>query len=184
MVIQHCRQQIVGRADGVEVSGKMEVDILHGHHLGVAAAGRAALDPKHRAQRGLPQGHHGILADLAQAVSQAHGGGGLALAGRRRGDGCDQDQLPVGTIHLLQHLIVYLGFVVAVELQILFIHADLLGDLADILHLTRLGDLDIGLHEVISLIQFIVCKTGLCRSRTEARQSNYGLPAVERRVTS
>ena len=39
MVVQHGGQQIVGRANGVKVPGKMQVDVLHGHHLGIAAAG-------------------------------------------------------------------------------------------------------------------------------------------------
>ena len=55
MVVQHGRQQVVGCADGVEIAGKVEVDFLHGHHLGVTTAGSAALHAEHGAQRGLPQ---------------------------------------------------------------------------------------------------------------------------------
>ena len=36
-------EQIVRRADGVEVAGEVQVDVLHRHDLGVAAAGGAAL---------------------------------------------------------------------------------------------------------------------------------------------
>ena len=43
-VVDHGGQQVVGGTDGVDVAGKVEVDVLHGHDLGVAAAGRAALD--------------------------------------------------------------------------------------------------------------------------------------------
>ena len=46
MVVDHCREQIVGGADGVEVAGEMQVDVLHRHDLRVAAAGRAALHPE------------------------------------------------------------------------------------------------------------------------------------------
>ena len=41
-VVDHGRQQVVGGADGVDIAGKVEVDVLHGHDLGIAAAGRAA----------------------------------------------------------------------------------------------------------------------------------------------
>src|SRR5699024_220914 len=46
-VIDHGSQQVVGGADGVDVTGEMEVDIFHGHNLGVTAAGCAALDAEH-----------------------------------------------------------------------------------------------------------------------------------------
>ena len=49
MVVKHGGQQVVGRADGVHVSGKMEVNVLHGHHLGVTAAGGAPFDAENRA---------------------------------------------------------------------------------------------------------------------------------------
>jgi hypothetical protein len=38
------RQQVVGHADRMDVAGQVEVEVLHGHHLGVATTGRAALD--------------------------------------------------------------------------------------------------------------------------------------------
>ena len=47
MVVEHRRQQRVGAGDRVEVSGEMEVDVLHGHDLRVPAAGRPALDAEH-----------------------------------------------------------------------------------------------------------------------------------------
>ena len=87
VVVQHGRQQVVGRTDGVEIAGEVEVDVLHGHHLGVPAAGGAALDAEHGAEAGLPQRHHRVLADLAQSVGEADAGGGLALAGGGGGDG-------------------------------------------------------------------------------------------------
>src|SRR5699024_3225024 len=54
VVVQHGAAQVVGGGDGVHVPGEVKVDVLHGQHLGVAAAGRAALYAEHRAQRGLP----------------------------------------------------------------------------------------------------------------------------------
>lgn len=67
--------------DGVEVPGEVEVDVLHGDHLGIAASGGPALHAEHRPQGRLPQGGHGVFADFPQAVRQAHGGGGFPLPG-------------------------------------------------------------------------------------------------------
>ena len=89
VVVQQSGQQVVGRADGVEIAGEVKIDVLHGDDLGIAAAGGSALDAEHRPQRRLPQGGYGVFADFAQAVRQAHGGGGLALAGGGGGDGGD-----------------------------------------------------------------------------------------------
>ena len=44
-------EQVVRRGDGVEVAGEVQVDLVHRHDLGVAAARRAALHAEHRAQR-------------------------------------------------------------------------------------------------------------------------------------
>jgi hypothetical protein len=41
------RRQVVRRADGVDVAGQVEVEVLHRDDLAVAAAGGAALDPEH-----------------------------------------------------------------------------------------------------------------------------------------
>ena len=50
VVVDHRRQQVVGQRDGVEVAGEVQVDVLHRHHLRMAAAGGAALHAEHRAR--------------------------------------------------------------------------------------------------------------------------------------
>ena len=48
-VVVHQRgQQVVGQRNGVEVTGEVQVDVLHGHHLGITAPCRATLHAKHR----------------------------------------------------------------------------------------------------------------------------------------
>ena len=49
MVIYQCGQKIIGGTDGVKIAGEMQVDVLHGSHLRIAAAGGAALHAKHGA---------------------------------------------------------------------------------------------------------------------------------------
>ena len=91
VVVQHSRQQVVCRANGMEVPGKVEVDVLHGYHLGVPAPGGAPLHPEHRTQGRLPQAQKHVLVQPFQRVRQPHAGGGLALPGRGGVDGRDQD---------------------------------------------------------------------------------------------
>ena len=93
VVVEKSGQQVVGSADGVEVAGEVQVDILHGDDLSVAAAGSAALDAEHGAERGLAQADHGVLAELVERVGKADGRGGLALARGGGADGGDEDQL-------------------------------------------------------------------------------------------
>ena len=98
VIIDQRGEQIVGRSDGVDIAGEMEIDVLHGHDLGVAATGGAALDPETRSQAGLAQAHHGLLADGVKTVAEADRGGSLTLAGRSWGNRGNQDQLTVRLI--------------------------------------------------------------------------------------
>ena len=62
MAIQHGRQQVVRGRNRVEITGKVEVDLLHGDHLRVAATGRPALDAEHRPKGRFPESHDDFLA--------------------------------------------------------------------------------------------------------------------------
>ena len=48
--LEHRREKVVRGADRVDIAGEVEVQVLHRDDLRVAAAGRAALDPEHRAE--------------------------------------------------------------------------------------------------------------------------------------
>ena len=63
MVVEHRGKQVVRRADGVEVTGKVEVDVLHRDDLGIAAAGGTAFHPEHRAERRLTERDRHVFAD-------------------------------------------------------------------------------------------------------------------------
>ena len=143
VVVEHGGEQVVRCADGVEVAGEVEVDVLHRDDLGVAAARRAALDAEHGAEGGLTQADHGLLADLVERVGQADGGGGLALARGRGADGGDKDQLRLAG-QLADLGKVELGLVLAVKLEVLLVDAGGSGDLSDGLHFVRLGNRNIG----------------------------------------
>ena len=143
VVIQHGRQQIVGRADGMKIAGKMQIDVLHGDHLRVAAAGRAALDAEYRSEGGLPQGGDGVFPDAPQSIRQADSGSGLTLPRRGGIDGGDKNQLPFRALVLPQKHIIHLGFIAAVALQIALLHSGQRRDLRNWPHPALLRDLNI-----------------------------------------
>ncbi len=148
VAVDHGGEQVVGRADGVDVAGEVQVEVLHREELRVAAAGGAALDAEDRAEGGLAQGEHRVHADGVHRLGEADGGDRLALAQRRRRDGRDVDDLAVRLVleALEDGHVVDLGLVAAVELQLVLEDAGLLGDRLDGLHGGGLGDLDVARH--------------------------------------
>ena len=145
VVVEHSGEQVVGSTDGVEVAGEVQVDVLHGDDLGIAAARSATLDAKHGAQRRLTQAEHGALADLAQCIMQANRRGGLALASRRGVDGRHEDKLCLHGL-ILVGMDVDLGLVVTIGLARRPVDTSLLGYFLDRQHRCFLCDLDIGLR--------------------------------------
>jgi hypothetical protein len=117
VVVDQRRQQVVRQGNCVEIAGEVQVDVFHRHHLRMAAARSPALHAEHRPQRGLAQRDHAALADAIQRVAQAHHGGGLALARRRRADRRHQHQLAARPALLVQQGEVDLRLVVPVRLH-------------------------------------------------------------------
>ena len=136
----------MGGADGVEVAGEVQVNVFHGHDLGVAAAGRAAFYPETGTQGRFAQADNGLFTDAVHGVAQSHGGGGLAFAGRRRADGGGQDKLGVRAVFQAVDIFQgHLGLVVPIGLQVLV--GDpvlLLGKFQDADFIGFLGNFDIG----------------------------------------
>ena len=134
-IVQERRRQVVGNADGMDVAGEVEVEILHGHHLAVASTSGATLDAEYRSQGGLPDADYGILAYGAQRLSEADGGDGLALAQRGGGDSCDVNILGLGLVGKpAKYLQLDLGLVIAVELYLVSQDAD---SSSHLFHLTQ-----------------------------------------------
>jgi len=67
-VVQHRGEEVVGRGYGVEVSGEVDVDVLHRHDLAVTASGGSALDSENRAKRRFSKGQSGLLSQLGQGL--------------------------------------------------------------------------------------------------------------------
>ena len=71
----------------MKVAREVQVDFLHGQHLGITTAGSAALDAETRTERRLAQCHDGAFADFVQTECQTDAHRGLADARFRRTDG-------------------------------------------------------------------------------------------------
>ena len=148
-LVQHAgvdrrRDQVVRRGDGVDVAGQVQVEVLHRHHLAVAAAGRAALDAEGRPLRGLANGCNNTFTQHTQALGQTDRRRGLALAQRRRRDGGDVDVLalrPVG--EFFQDIQVDLGLVLAVQVQVVGAESQRRRNVEDRLQLRSLRNLQI-----------------------------------------
>jgi hypothetical protein len=132
VVVEHGGEQVVGAGHGVQVAGEVEVDALHRRHLRPSAAGGAALHAEAGSERGLAEADHRPRAAGVQRVAEADGGGGLALARRRRGDAGDEHELALRLGPLLGHEVERdLGLVRAVGLQRPFRDPGARRDLAD-----------------------------------------------------
>ena len=107
----------MGGGNGVEIAGKMQVDVFHGHHLGIAAAGRAAFDTETGTQRWLAQGNDNFFPDFLQPLGQTYCRGRFPFPGRSRGNSCYQHQLsrfPV--FHFADQIVGKFGFIFSVQL--------------------------------------------------------------------
>ena len=85
--VERGRDQIVRGRDGVNVTGQVQVELLHRNDLRPAAAGRAALDAESRPHRRLPHAREDLVAEHgAERLTETNGRRRLALAERRRVD--------------------------------------------------------------------------------------------------
>ena len=139
--------------DGVDVAGEVEIELLHGNDLAVAAAGRAALDTEGRALAGLADAGENFLAEMrAEGLAESNGGGGFAFAERRGRDGSDDDVLAVGRIlEAVADGEVNLRFGVAIEFELFGKNAGGCGDAVDGDRRGGLGDFDITGDDVVQL---------------------------------
>ena len=144
-VVEERRCEVVGRADRVDVTGQVEVEVLHRDDLAVAAAGGAALDPEHRPERRLADADRGLVPDVVEPLPQPDGRRRLALAERRRRDRGDDDVLPAGPLGLdpADPLERDLRLRPAVELDLVVVKAEVGGDVGDGPGRDGAGDLEI-----------------------------------------
>ena len=150
-------EKVVGDADGVDVAGEVEVHLLHGDDLGIAAAGGAALDAEGGTHGGLADARDAILVEMrAHRLREADGGGGLALAEGGGVDAGDDDVVPLAALGLEAggDLVADLRLVVTVRLVVRLGEPARGRDGPDGDHRRSLRDVDVrgdGRHEVREL---------------------------------
>ena len=131
----------------MEVSGKMEIQILHRDYLSVPAAGSAALDPEARPERRLSQGKHCVFAELCHCLAQPDRGRCLSLPGRRRVDRSHKDKLPVLPVFdAVPEFVGKLCLIFSVKLQFILHDTRARRHVPDMFHFCFLSDLNICLH--------------------------------------
>jgi hypothetical protein len=115
VVVDHRGQQVVGRANRMEVAGKMQVDVRHRNHLRETTAGSATLHAETGPEARFAQADDRILANSVQAVTQADGCRCLAFTRRRWRNGGHKDELAVApVIERIEKIVADLGLVVAI----------------------------------------------------------------------
>ena len=120
VVVQEGSYHVVGLSDGMEVASEVEVDLIHWQYLGITATGSTALHAEARTERWLTQCHHSLLANLLHTESQAHGYGGLAIASLGRADGCNENEVMILKLVLVDVASSNLGDVTAVVFHLVF----------------------------------------------------------------
>ena len=157
VVVEHRRQQIVGTGDRMEVTGEVEVHVLHRHDLGVAATRGATLHAEVRAERRLTDADRGLFADLVEAVTKTDSGRRLAFTSRRRVDRRHQDQVAVrAAFKGLDEIRGNLGLVMAKREQMLGLDTQLRANFLDGLLVCLTGNFDIGHLLFLSLFDLTV----------------------------
>ncbi len=89
-------EQVVGRLHRMEVAVEVQVDLFHGHDLGVPAAVAAAFDAEDRPHARLSQAEHHPFADRSEPLRQRDARRRLAFAGFGRRDRGGDDELAIG----------------------------------------------------------------------------------------
>ena len=90
-------KQIVCGTNGVNVASKMQVELLHGHNLGVASTCSTAFDTESRTLGRLSDACDGLLVEVCtKSLYKSDSGGGFALAERSRIDTSDYDVVTIG----------------------------------------------------------------------------------------
>ena len=141
-------QQVVRRSDSVDISGEMQVEVVHGNHLGVPATGGASLDTEGGSLGRLTDRRHRGLSERGEGLGQTDGRHRLALSrfGRCHGRDHDVPSLTAARRIGAHSIEVNLGLEATVELQVILLETDAGGDVANGLQHRRTGDLEITLH--------------------------------------
>ena len=142
VVVEQCCNGIVRRSDGMEITSKVQVDILHGQYLRVSSTGRAPFHAETRSERWLTQRHNGFLADVVKSLRQSHGCGCFSATALVGGSCGNQNQFALLDAFLVGYEI-YFGFVLAILFDVLCVDVVLSGNHLDALQLRLLCNFNV-----------------------------------------
>ena len=151
VVVDECGEKVVRRRDGVKVSRKVEVDVLHGDDLCIAAPRRAALHAEAGAERRLAQGNDGLFALPMEGIGKPDARRRLALTRGGRVDRRDEDELSLFSMGARKGFARQLCLVPAVRLDRIRINAQCGRNFCNGAKFGFARDFDIGFHDVSSL---------------------------------
>ena len=69
MIINESGEQVVCGANRVKIAGKVQVDVFHGHNLGIASSRRPAFHSETGSKTGLAKANHRFFANAGEAVA-------------------------------------------------------------------------------------------------------------------
>ena len=151
MIVQHSRQQIVRRSDRMEISGKMEIQVIHRYNLCISASGCSAFNTKARPERRLTQCDQRFFIHFRHRLSQTDSRCRLSLSCGCRIDSCDKDQFSVLVVFdLLPQIIRKFCFILSIEFQVILLDPYCCSDISDVLQFRFLCDFNICFHDASS----------------------------------
>ena len=127
----------------MEITGEMEVDFLHRKHLGISAASRSSLHSETRAERRFPQCCHCLPSCLRKSQGKSYGYSGLSDSGLGRSNGCNQNELALFHLLLVNEVGRHLGHIFSVRFERFGRDAHLVRDFSDRTKLDASCDFDV-----------------------------------------
>ena len=146
VVVQQGADSVVRRGHRMEVACKVQIDLLHRQHLGIATTGGTTLHAETGTQRGFAQRHSGLLTQAVQAQRQSDADGGLADTGFRGADGRHQDEAALLHLLFVDKSDGHLRHVASIGFNLFWVDAQLSGNLADGFQLAFACNLYVCLH--------------------------------------
>lgn len=146
-------EEVVGGGDGMDITGQVKVELIHGDDLTVTATGSTTLDTEGGTLTGLADVGKSQTTNVStKSLGQTHGGGGLALTERGGGDTSNNDVAAVtAVLKTLEDAEVNLGLVSTIRLELRGRETNFGANLSDGLGSLGSGNGDIGRNGLLQL---------------------------------
>ena len=101
IVVQQSCYHVVRTRDGMEVTGEVEIDLLHRDHLGITAAGSPTLHAETRSETRLAQGEYRAFSNAVECHGESDADGRFTDSGTCGGNRTDEDETVAGNTILI-----------------------------------------------------------------------------------